>query len=148
MVKLKFRLRTLFVLTAVAALICLCIAPSEKSPFPSVWVQVVYAPSPYPVAVNRRYKDFETSFYATLLRRLSDERKIDISLSADPIVELRKLIRVKLASNDVNSIVLTISAWPTPHINELDDIEEILGTACEVIQGTQLLGTSIELLPF
>ena len=92
MIKLKFRLRTLFVLTAVAALACLRLAPYEKSPFPNVTVQIVYGPSGYSVPVNRRQKDFVTSFYATLLRRLDDERKIDFSLSADPMSELRKLI--------------------------------------------------------
>ena len=85
MIKLKFKLRTLFALTALAALVCLCLVPSEKSPLPSVTIQIVYAPSLYSLPVNSWRKGGYTSFYATLLRRLDDEGKFDLSLSADPM---------------------------------------------------------------
>ena len=148
MIKLKFRLRTLFVLTAVAALVCLCIAPSEKSPLPSILVQIAYAPSPNSAAVNRQQNDFITSFYATLVRRVIDEPNINVRLSSDPIAELRRLIRAKPTSNFLNSSTITISAWPTQLVSELDELEEILGIACEVLQdNTQLPGIVLEVRP-
>ena len=62
--------------------------------------------------------------------------------------ELGKLIRAKPSSSDLNSDIITISAWPTRLVHESNDIEEILEIACEVIQdASKLPGTAVEVLP-
>ncbi len=145
-VRMKIRLRTLFVLTALVALVSLYFAPSPKSPLPGLIVQIIHSPPPYSIAVNSREDDIVTAYYARLLDRLNDERQINLAFCADPMAELRRIIRVTPSSSDVNSTIMTISAWRTPIVSKLDDLKAILGIACEVIQDTQLPGIRIDIL--
>ena len=152
LVRMKIKLRTLFILTALIAFVSLCYAPILRSPLPSAVVQFAYPPVDYPFDFKpidlKREDDIVNAFYASLLERLKDERQINFTASARPIAELRRIIRVTYENKDLNSTTIKISAWRTPIVSKLDDLKVILGVACEVVQDIRQPGIGIEFLEY
>ena len=152
LVRMKIKLRTLFILTALIALVSLCNAPILKSPLPSAEVQFVYPQIDYPFDFKpidlRREDDIVNVFYASLFERLKDDPQINLTASARPIADLRRIIRVTYVNKDLNSTIIKISAWRTPIVSKLDDLKVILGVACEVVQDIRQPGIGITFLEY
>lgn len=147
---MQFKLRTLFVLTAFVAIGSICFVPRQRSPLPHLTMQIVYSPDSSPDSrfPNNRAKELIDNVYATVLRRIVNEGNFDLESHSISMIDLRKIIRITLGNVDLNSTIMELSVWPSPALNDFEDLQEILETTRVVIQDTKSPETSIIQIEF
>lgn len=113
-------------------------------------MQIVYSPDSSPDSrfPNNRAKELIDNVYATVLRRIVNEGNFDLESHSISMIDLRKIIRITLGNVDLNSTIMELSVWPSPALNDFEDLQEILETTRVVIQDTKSPETSIIQIEF
>ncbi len=131
---MQLRLKSLFILIAIAAAISSWLATRKTPLYPGALVQIVDGipgnDNPVPIDQNAA---FENAFYQLLVDKLAAQQPKIIDGMSDPNAEIRDVIRLESMSKSDKTELYSVNAWGNALTSDREQIKTIMKIAVQTL---------------